>query len=461
MKLTFLGGAHSVTGANYLLEHKNQKILIDCGLFQGSEFADELNYTPFGYKPSEVQHVLITHSHIDHVGRLPKLFRDGFRGSVITTGASVDMIRVTLPDNMRHIEEEARDMGREPLFHESDMNGLFGLLWETQYHKDIDLGDGISAKFLDAGHILGSAIIVISWKDADGTAKKIAFTGDLGNPPTPLLRPTEYVSDVDYVVIESAYGDRIHENRDQRRELLRGVVMETMQGNGALLIPSFAVERTQELLYELDQISHEHSFENVPVFVDSPLAIKMTSVYQKHGDYFNKEAAYLINSGDDIFHFKGLHMTASVEESKAINAAPFPKIIIAGSGMSQGGRILHHEQRYLPDPRSTILFIGHQVAGSRGRKIQQGDDVVRIFGENVPIRCRRITISSYSAHADQNGLLAWIERARNPLTGKKTRLKHVFVVQGEESAAKELARLAAERFGLTTDAPAQGESVML
>lgn len=458
MKLTFCGGAMSVTGANYLLEHGSTKILVDCGLFQGSQFADDLNYEPFLYHPAEIDYLIITHSHIDHIGRVPKLYKDGFRGQIITTTATADMMKVTLPDNMQHIISEAREMGKEALFDEADLNGAMELLWGINYHQHLELTDGVSIELFDAGHILGSAICHMKWTESDGARKSIAFTGDLGNPPTPLLKPTEYVSGVDYIVIESAYGDRLHEDRTERRERLREIVIDTMNGKGVLMIPSFAVERTQELLYELDLISHEHSFENVPVFVDSPLAIKMTEVYQKHDEYFNKDASHLIASGDDIFNFNGLQMTASVEASKAINDAPSPKIIIAGSGMSQGGRILHHEKRYLPDPKSAILFVGHQVKGSLGRRIQDGEDQVRIFGETVNVRCRRFTIGSYSAHADQNGLVNWVHRACGE---GESGLKNVFVVQGEEIASKALAMRIKEETGLSTHVPTQGESFVL
>lgn len=460
MKITFCGGALSVTGANYLLEHGSTKMLVDCGLFQGSRFADDLNYEPFAYNPADIDYLIITHSHIDHIGRVPKLFKDGFRGQIITTSATADMMRVTLPDNMQHITTEARAEGREPLFDEADLNGALGLLWPVRYHEHLELTDGVSIELFDAGHILGSAICHLKWVETDGIRKSMAFTGDLGNPPTPLLKPTEYVSGVDYVVIESAYGDRLHEDRSERRARLREIVIDTMNGKGVLMIPSFAVERTQELLYELDLISHEHSFEGVPVFVDSPLAIKMTDVYRNHEEYFNKDAEQLISSGDDIFNFNGLQMTASVEASKAINDVPAPKIIIAGSGMSQGGRILHHERRYLSDPNSAILFVGYQVGGSLGRRIQDGQEEVRIFGETIPVRCRRFTIGSYSAHADQNGLVNWIHRACGE-DKQKTKLKQVFIVQGEERATEALGLRIKEETGLSTHAPSQGESFVL
>ena len=455
MKITFYGGAGWVTGANYLLEGNNKRILIDCGLFQGSKYADDLNYQPFGYDPKTIDCVFVTHSHIDHIGRLPKLFKEGFRGVVYATSATRDLIEVALPDNLEHITREAKENGHEPLYEKKDVAGLIALIKGVDYRQMLDLGGGppngetsISAILHDAGHILGSAFIEFSWDQ-----KKLIFSGDLGNPPTPLLQPTEFIHDADYIVIESAYGDRTHEDRTERRTKLAEIIADTIHQKGVLMIPSFSLERTQELLYELNELHEKKEIPQVPIFVDSPLAIKMTAVYQKHHEYFNQHTSYLINSGDDVFAFPGLRMTDSVQESKAINDVPPPKVIIAGSGMSQGGRILHHEHRYLPDPNSTILMVGYQVQGSRGRKILKGEPQVSIFGEIVPIRCRVMALQSYSAHADQPTLLHWLAEANS-----KNHLKRVFVVQGEERVAKTLAAVAHERLGIEAIVPVPGQS---
>ena len=450
MKLTFYGGARSVTGANYLLEHSGLKMLVDCGLNQGSKYAEDLNYQPFKYDPAEIKYVFITHSHIDHIGRLPKLYKDGFRGKIYTTTASRDLMAVALPDNMRQITVEAKEMGHEPLFKQEDLDGLMSLVEGVNYGETGEL-DGVSFVFHDAGHILGSAIVEIRWLD-----KKIYFSGDLGNPPTPLLPVTEKVTDADYIVIESAYGDRVHEGREERRSRLISIIESTVQRGGVLMVPSFAVERTQELLYELNNLFNEKKIPHVPVFVDSPLAIKMTSVYKKHPEYFNKETAYLIKSGDDIFNFPGLQMTATTEESKKINDVPSPKIIIAGSGMSQGGRILHHEIRYLSDPASTILFVGYQVDGSLGRKIQRGDREVHIMGQTIQVACNIENLSAYSAHADQPMLINWVGASTSDGAGAG-KLKKVFVVQGEEESSKTLANLIREKYGVEAVAPIEGQ----
>jgi metallo-beta-lactamase family protein len=363
---------------------------------------------------------------------------------------------VALPDNMKQISREAEEDGHTPLFEQKDLDGLLSLIRGVNYYERIDLENGINATFHDAGHILGSSIIEMQWAGENG-AKKIFFSGDLGNPPTPLLRPTDEIPGADYVVVESAYGDRVHETHEEGKEKFINAIENTIKRGGVLMIPSFAIERTQELLFGLNELFNAGRIPKVPVFIDSPLAIRMTSVYRRHPEYFNKEAIYLIKSGDDVFDFPGLKMTEAVEESKAINNVPSPKIIIAGSGMSQGGRILHHEVRYLPDPNSAILFVGYQVDGSLGRRIQKGEKEVSVFGQTVPVNCRIENLSGYSAHADQPGLLKWIAGSKRD--GKKP--EKVFVVQGEEEAAKTLANLVRDNLAINAIAPQTGDSFEL
>ena len=476
MKLTFYGGARQVTGANYLLEIGNIKVLIDCGMFQGSRYSEDLNYEKFPYDPAEVDFVFITHSHTDHAGRLPKLYKEGFRGKVIATNAALDLIRKALPDNLNLIKQEAEEAGREPLFSLKDLEGVLELARGVDYEEEVEIGDGFKAVLHDAGHILGSSMVDIQYPinnppshKASVDARfsnplnilgektgKIYFTGDLGNPPTPLLKPYKFVDDASYVVIESAYGSRTHEDKAERKNILQKVIIETMQRSGVLMIPSFAMERTQELLYELNNLFNSGKIPKVPVFVDSPLATNLTEVYRKHSDYFNKETAYLVETGDDIFNFPGLKFTRTAEESKQINNVPPPKIIIAGSGMSTGGRILHHERRYLQDPNSAILFIGYQVKGSLGRRILDKEKEVKIFGEKVSVNCRVEAIGGYSAHADQQMLLEWVKAAA---TGGK--LKKVFVVQGEEDSSLTLARKIERALEIDAIVPKPGESFEL
>ncbi|MBI2626846.1 MAG: MBL fold metallo-hydrolase [Parcubacteria group bacterium] len=448
MRITFYGGAKLVTGANYLLEDKDFLALVDCGLFQGSRFCEDLNYEPFPYEPKNIKYVFITHSHIDHTGRLPKLYKEGFRGKVFSTRPIRDILEHALPDSLNHLKREAEEQNREPIYSFEDVGSVIKLFETFDYDQKTDLGNGKYFILHDAGHILGSSIIEFGWSGG-----RILFSGDLGNPPTPLLRPTEYIEGVDYVVVESAYGNRIHENRDERKEILKTTIEETIKRGGVLMIPSFAMERTQELLFELNEMVENKRIPFIPIFIDSPLAIKLTEVYKKHEAYFNKEASYLIDSGDDIFKFPGLYFTSSVEESKSINEVNSPKIIIAGSGMSQGGRILHHERRYLSDPNSTILFVGYQAKGSLGRKILDGEKEVKIFGESILIKCKIKAIGGYSAHADQPGLVRWVKKAS---IGEK--LKKVFIVQGEEIAMEALSeKLKDEISGLETVIPSIGD----
>ncbi len=455
MQLTFCGGTKSVTGANYLLEAGGVKILVDCGLFQGTRFSEEQNYAAFAYDATTIDYALITHSHIDHIGRLPKLYRDGFRGTIFTTEPTKGIMEVALPDAMDKMLQEARDMGHEPLYSQEDFHESMALVRGVHYNTPIALGEQVHVIFHDASHILGSAIIEFIVND-DGQEKKLVFTGDLGNPPTPLLHPIDYVSGADYGVIESAYGNRLHEDREERLNKLENAIEGTIKDGGVLMIPSFAVERTQELLLEIDKLIKADRIPNIPVFVDSPLAIKITKVYSQYSHYFNKAAMHVLEASGGLFQFPWLTFTPTVEKSKKINDTPSPKIIIAGSGMSQGGRILHHESRYLPDPKSTILFIGYQVAGSLGRKIFEGAQEVSIFGQSVPVRCRVKAIGSYSAHADQNGLLEFVTHAK-----EGGRLKQVFVVQGEAESAEALAVKVKENLGVDAVVPDANYTVSL
>ena len=354
---------------------------------------------------------------------------------------------VALPDNLQRITEEAQQTGHAPLFDAEDVIGLLRLVEGVDYGTVLSVGD-TQVTFRDAGHILGSAIVEITT-----TGKTIVFSGDLGNPPSLLLHDPVVPQSADYLVIESAYGDRTHEARLERSAKLAKVITKTIARQGVLLIPSFALERTQELLFELDRLFTEKKLPAIPVFLDSPLAIKLTEVYRQHSGYFNQTADAIIKSGDDIFNFPLLKLTPSVEQSKAINDTPAPKIIIAGSGMSHGGRILHHELRYLSDPNSTILFVGYQVDGSLGRHIQRGDKSVSILGQKVMVNCQLENITSYSGHADQATLLNWAKTAND-----NHPLEQVFVVQGEETPAKTLANLIHEQIGVAALAPEAGQT---
>lgn len=471
MKLTFYGGAKIVTGANYLIEERGRgkeesKILVDCGLYQGSRFCERLNFEPFSYNPKEIGAVLITHAHIDHIGRLPKLYKDGFRGKIFSTKPTKEFAKHLLADSEGILRKEAKNGGREPIYNINDVKKVIKLWQGVKYHQKIKIGPpsgGLEIEFYDAGHILGSSFIRVSNKEG----KKVVFSGDLGNVATPLVKDTENLPESDYVLMESTYGNRIHENLDERKDMLEDIIEETFKSGGTLMIPAFAMERTQELLYELNSLVENKRIPKVPIFIDSPLAIKLTEVYKKYSsnqEYFDKEAISLAKSGDLIFNFPGLKFTLTTEESKEINNVPAPKVIIAGSGMSHGGRITHHERRYLSDPKSAILFIGYQAIGSLGRKILDGNKAikrglasinsVKIFGEEIPVKCRVKAIGGYSAHADKIKLLNWLKPMR-------AQIKKVFIVQGEGDQMVPLAQKIRDEFAIEAVIPSMKDEVIL
>lgn len=454
MKLHFLGGAGIVTGVKFLLEAKAEKkktvkILIDCGSVQGSKKDEEENYKNFSFKSSEIDYLFITHAHIDHIGLIPRLYKEGFRGKIFATSPTIDLAHLTLIDSFNLLKREAREMGKIPFYNKKDVDGSLNLMKSVQYNKKSKLTDEIYFRFQEAGHILGSAIIEI-W--AEG--KKIVFSGDLGNAPTPFLNPPAVINEADYILIESTYGDRIHEDRMKRKEFLENVIEETFSKKGVLMIPAFAVERSQELLCELNELVEHNRIPKVPVFIDSPLAIKVTEVYKKHQNYFNKEASYLIKSGDDLFNFPGLTLTETVKQSMAINSVSSPKVIIAGSGMSTGGRILFHEKLYLSNSHNCLLIISFQAKGTLGRRILEGSKKIRIFGQEVPVRAKIVSIEGYSSHADQKDLYNWLANFSKPV-------KHIFAVHGEEKASKKLVQLVKDHLGIAASVPKKGDIVEL
>ncbi len=424
MKLTFYGGVKEVTGANYLLESGDTKILIDCGLHQGGSFCEKHNWEPFKYNPKEISAVFLTHAHIDHSGRLPKLVKEGFKGKLYSTPPTRDFANLLLLDSEHVLMDEAERMKKAPLYGVREIEELMARWEEVEYHQEVIVGP-FKVKLYSAGHILGSSIILI---EAEG--KKIVFSGDLGNSPAPIIGSYEIINDdVDYCVIESTYGDRIHP--EVPKGAIEDVIEDTIKAGGVLMIPAFAMERTQKLLFEINDLIENGRVPEVLVFLDSPLAIKVTDIYKKYKNYFDEKTMHLLKGDNLLFDFPGLKKTLTTEDSKKINEAPNPKVIIAGSGMSQGGRILHHEKRYLSDPKSTILFIGYQASNSLGRKILDGAKEVRIHKDAVPVRCRIVQIHGYSAHADQQQLLEWLYPMRLSLKG-------VFAVQGEETESKAL-----------------------
>jgi len=449
MTLKFFGGAGMVTGANYLLESNGEKILIDCGLHQGSHYCERKNFEPFGYDPKEIKAVLITHAHIDHTGRLPKLYKEGFRGNVYSTPPTKDFAREMLLDSEDILRRESEREKVEPLYSAEDVDGLMRLWEGVDYGQPFNKA-GFKVTLVNSGHILGSSSIIIEAEN-----KMVVFSGDLGNRKPPLIKEWEPLEiSADYCLIESAYGDRLHGDLERREEILEDVIEDTIKAGGVLMVPAFAMERIQALLYQLNELVENNRIPRVPVFVDSPLAIKLTAVYKWYESYFHDEAWKMVGKDKSLFSFPGLNLSYTKEESQAIKNVPSPKIIIAGSGMSHGGRIMFHEKEYLKDPKSTILFIGYQAAGSLGRQILEGAKAVKILGEEVSVRCRVVNISGYSAHADQERLLDWLR----PM---KETLKKVFVVQGDLDASEKFASIVQDQLAIQTYVPSEGEEIVL
>jgi len=465
MKLHFYGGAKVVTGANYLLETEQAKVLVDCGLFQGTRELEARNAEPFAYDAKNTDAVIVSHSHLDHVGRLPMLISAGFKGKIFATPPTVDFTRLILEDSVRVLEEKARHANVVPLFSQAEVDEVMRQFVVVDYYKKTQAAEGVEFTFHDAGHILGSAIVELKIMNQEsGEETVIVFSGDLGHPPAPLLRPPDYLTSADYVLVESAYGDRNHESPEETEDRVEKIIEDTVSSNGVLMIPSFAMERTQQLLYHINDLVEHKRIPRVPVFIDSPLATHITEVYKKYPQYYNKKAVDKIDSGDDVFNFPGLTFTVSAKDSKKINDVPLSKIIIAGSGMSQGGRIVHHEIRYLQDPRNTLLIVGYQAEGTLGRHIADGQKKVEILDQPVEIQAKVEQISGYSAHADQFYLMDWVKSfTKVGFAGdeKKHELKKVFVVQGEVGPANVLASLIRDELGIEAEVPEMGEVVEL
>lgn len=465
--ITFCGGVGSVTGANFLLEAADKKILIDCGMVQGSRFADDENRKAFLYDPASIDFLLVTHAHIDHIGRIPKLVADGFKGKILSTPETHALTRLMLEDALKLIEDECRETGTLPLYEHKDVSAALALWGDIPYHETYTLAEGLTVYPKDAGHILGSAMFEITIDvdkrgygdtqinadtETDRRGKiKIVFTGDLGNSPTPILKDTEALSETDYLVMESVYGDRNHEDVESRRTHLKEVILETVKRKGTLIIPIFSLEKTQVFLYELHELEEARAIPTIPVFLDSPLAIEVTKVYHAMKSNWNEAA---LAESTDIFRLPRLKYTPHSEESKAILHVHPPKIILAGSGMSNGGRIIHHEVNYLPSSQNTILFVGYQAAGTLGRIIQDGAKEVTINGQKVVVRAHVETISGYSSHKDSEHLLEFVAPVADSL-------KKVFVVMGEPKSALFLVQRLRDYLGVDAVHPELGQTVEL
>ena len=473
MKVTFLGATKTVTGSNFLVEGAGKKFLVDCGMYQGSAADEYENEAPFLFNVDEIDFMLLTHAHIDHSGRIPKLYNEGYRKDVIATKATCDLCSIMLPDSghIQEMEAEWKNRKRErkgedpvpPIYTAEDAAKSLEIFKPVQYNEIVDIDENIKARFNDAGHMLGSSIIEV-WITENGETKKIVFTGDLGNNDIPLLSPPTMISDADYLVMESTYGNRLHMRNDDKAEIFLNVVYETLEKGGTVVIPSFAVGRTQEILFELNKIKekkHDEEFYkkykklmSIPVYVDSPLAISATEVFKENMNLFNEETQAIINEGDNPLDFPGLKFTRTAEESKALNESEESSIIISASGMCEVGRIKHHLKHHLWEPNSTILFVGYQAPGTLGRKLVDGEKKVKIFGEEIAVNARIEYIEGYSGHADQEWLM-------NFVYSFTTSPKHIFLVHGEPEGQVVLKQKLEENTNIHITIPDYGETYQL
>lgn len=452
----FYGAVRGVTGSCYLVETSAGKILVDCGMFQGGD--EKWNRDPFsvkdgsasggGFDPKEIAAVFVTHPHADHTGRLPKLIAEGFSGIVYMPEACRPLARIVLEDAAHILYEEAKRADEDPLFTADDVARTFERVEGVGYHRAIEPIPGVSAMFHEAGHVLGSAFVSL---EADG--RRIVFSGDIGNDDVPILPDTEPISKADIVVCESTYGDRVHKDRVHRRAELMECIASTVKDDGVLLIPSFSIERTQEVLYEMNQILLNDLHTSVPIYLDSPMAIRATQVYRDFKQYLRFDAPILSDPDRDFFSFPNLRETLTTEESKAIQNAPAPKVIIAGSGMMEGGRIMHHLRHYLPSEKTTLLIVGYQAEGTLGRRIQDGAKRVRIYGEEIEVRARVEEIGSFSAHGDRDKLTRWLQ----PTDG--TIPKKIFLVHGDADQKKAFKKHLEQELGTEVHIPTFGEVI--
>jgi metallo-beta-lactamase family protein len=448
MKITFLGATKTVTGSNFLVEAAGKKFLVDCGMYQGAAQDEWENSEPFAYDVNEIDFMLLTHAHIDHSGRIPKLYNEGFRNPIYATRATCDLCSIMLPDSghIQEMEIEWKNRKRTrkgleplpPLYTAEEAQKCLEIFKPIKYDEIIDIDENIHVRFNDAGHMLGSAIIEI-WADEDGKTTKAVFSGDLGNNDIPLLSSPTMIDDADYLVMESTYGGRLHIRNDDKAKLFLKIVSETLDKGGRVIIPSFAVGRTQEILYELNELKdiitdeefrkEYETLMRASVYVDSPLAISATEIFEKNMDLFDEETQELIKSGDNPLEFPGLQFTKTADESKALNEKDESSIIISASGMCEVGRIKHHLKHNLWNPNSTILFVGYQAPGTLGRKIVEGAKTVKLFGEEIAVNARVEYIEGYSGHADQEWLLNFIYSfIKKPKT--------IFLVHGEPEGQK-------------------------
>lgn len=465
IKLNFFGAAKNVTGSCYFLEANGVRLLVDCGLYQERDLKPR-NWADFPVPAETIDAVLLTHAHLDHCGRLPKLVKEGFRGKIYATPATAEISTIIMLDSAHIQEEDIKHKKRrhersgkkspfpyEPLYTMEDAEKTRSLFHSARYNTNIDIGSGITAEFREAGHVFGSSMIRLTVNQG-GEKRTILFSGDVGRRDLPIMRDPAQFEQADYVLIESTYGDRIHGQVADIPGELERIINETQQAGGNIVIPSFALERTQELLYHLNNLLNEDRIPHLQTFVDSPMAIRVTDVFKKHPELFDEETMAQVNAGDQPCDFPGLTMSRTVDQSKAIKDVKGSAIIIAGSGMCTGGRIKHHLKSNISRPESTILFVGYQAFGTLGRRILENPETIRLFGEEYPVKARIEKISGFSAHADQNELHQWISSLKTPP-------RKVFITHGEESQATAFQKFLSGKTGWNCTVPDYGQEVLL
>ena len=470
MKITFLGATKTVTGSNFLVEACGKKFLVDCGMWQGKAELEEQNAEEFEYNPADIDFMLLTHAHIDHSGRIPKLYNEGFRNKIYAHKATCDLCTLMLPDSghIQEMESQWKNKKRlrkgekeiPPIYTAEEAARCLEIFEPVQYDEIIEITEDIHVRFNDAGHMLGSSIIEL-WTKEDGKETKTVFTGDLGNNDIPLLDSPTMIESADFLVMESTYGSRLHLRNEQKAELFLNIVSETLDNGGTVVIPSFAVGRTQEILYEINklkEVKNDDEFRRKyktlmksAVYVDSPLAISATEVFKENTNLFEEQVKKEIIDGDNPLEFPGLKFTPTAEESKALNEDTTPSIIISASGMCEVGRIKHHLKHNLWNPNSTILFVGYQAPGTLGAAIVNGAKTVKIFGEEIAVNARIEYIEGYSGHADQEGLM-------NFIYSFITKPKHVFLVHGEPNSQEVLSQKIKTDTNLNVTIPEFGET---
>jgi metallo-beta-lactamase family protein len=459
--LAFLGAAGTVTGAKFLFDVNGRRVLVDCGLYQGLKELRARNWEQLPVEPQSIEHVVLTHAHIDHSGYLPRLCRDGFRGALHASRGTADLLKILLPDSGRLHEEEAEYHNRRgtskhapalPLYTEEDASRAAARVAGVGYGEYLRLLDGLSVSLARAGHILGAATLTFDLATASGT-RRVVFSGDLGRYDAPILPDPSPIGEADYIVIESTYGDRRHDPTPITDQL-QAVMQAAAAGGGAIVVPAFAVGRTQELLFHLALLERAGRIRRLPSYLDSPMAIKATEIYRAHPEEFDADMRAMVTGGRSPLEWGDLRVARTAEESRAINAESGPVLIISASGMATGGRVLHHLKRRLPDPRTTVLLVGYQAVGTRGRSLQEGAGTVRIFGADVPVRAHVDVLHGLSAHADTDGLMRWLRTASRPP-------RRLFLVHGEPPATAALAARVERELGWAVSVPGYGDRATL